>query len=176
MRIKKKEVIFLLPFFLILMFSRCSFAKNSMDLIMQGSIMDTACAINTGSYEQSIDMGVLPLSLIKNQGQGQAQDFFITLIGCKLTSYTGELWKTFDISFEGPVNGNWFSVSGSAQGVALSLTDSAGESIYPGGKLLPKNIKSGNNILNYQFKIVSDRTPLRAGEYQASIRFKLDYY
>lgn len=174
MRINKKEVIFLLPF--ILIFSRYSFAKNSMDLIMQGSIIDTACAIDTGSYEQSIDMGVLPLSLIKNQGEGQAQDFFITLIGCKLMSYTGELWKTFDISFEAPVNGNWFSVSGSAQGIALSLTDSTGENISPGKKLSPQNIKDGNHLLNYQFKIVSDRTPLRAGKYQASIRFKLDYY
>ncbi len=176
MRIKKKEINFLLLFFLLLNFSKHSFAKNSMDLIMQGSIMDTACTIDIGSYEQSIDMGVLPLSLIKNQGQGEAQNFFIKLVGCKLTSYTGERWKTFDVSFDGPVNGYWFSVSGSAQGIALSLMDSHGEYIYPGKKLTAHNVKYGNHILDYRLKVVSDRTPLRAGQYQVSIRFKLDYY
>ncbi|MBQ0535721.1 type 1 fimbrial protein [Providencia huaxiensis] len=173
---KKKETILSLCFFLLLPFFKCAFAKSSMDLIMQGSIMDTACSIDTGSYEQSIDMGILPLSLIQQEGQGQAQDFFITLIGCRLTSYTGELWKTFEVSFDGPVNGDFFSVSGSAQGIALLLTESNGEYIYPGKKKLPKSIKPGKYILNYQLKVVSNDTPLRAGQYQTSIRFKLDYY
>ncbi|MBO1929457.1 hypothetical protein J4731_17655 [Providencia rettgeri] len=39
--------------------------------------------------------------------------------------------ETFEVSFDGPVNGD-FSVSGSAQGIALLLTDSKGVHIYPG--------------------------------------------
>ncbi len=173
---KKKEIILSLCFFLLLPFFKNASANNSMNLIMQGSIMDTACSIDTGSYEQSIDMGILPLSLIQQKGQGQAHDFFITLIGCKLTSYTGEPWKTFEVSFDGPVNGDFFSVSGSAQGIALLLTDSKGVHIYPGKKTLPNDIKAGKYILNYQLKVISDKTPLRAGQYQTSLRFKLDYY
>ncbi|MGJ3355926.1 fimbrial protein [Providencia sp. Je.9.19] len=143
---------------------------------MQGSIMDTACAIDTGSYEQSIDMGNLPISLLRNQGQGQEQSFFITLIGCKLTSYTGESWKIFEISFDGSTNGNWFAVSGTARGVALSLADANGIAILPGKKLAQQNIQAGKHILGYQLRLVSDRTLLRVGQYQTSIRFKLDYY
>lgn len=139
---KKKEIILSLCFFLLLPFFKNASANNSMDLIMQGSIMDTACSIDTGSYEQSIDMGILPLSLIQQKGQGQAHDFFITLIGCKLTSYTGEPWKTFEVSFDGPVNGDFFSVSGSAQGIALLLTDSKGVHIYPGKKNTTERYKS----------------------------------
>ncbi|MEX6383824.1 hypothetical protein AB6F61_12890 [Providencia hangzhouensis] len=76
-------------------------------------------SIDTGSYEQSIDMGILPLSLIQQKRRkDKHMIFFITLIGCKLTSYTGEPWKTSEVSFDGPVNGDFFSVSGSAQGIA----------------------------------------------------------
>ncbi|URR23232.1 MULTISPECIES: hypothetical protein [Providencia] len=74
---KKKEVILSLCFFLLLPFFKNASANNSMDLIIQGSIMDTACSIDTGSYEQSIDMGILPLSLIQQKGQGQAHDFLL---------------------------------------------------------------------------------------------------
>ncbi|MEX5792122.1 fimbrial protein [Providencia hangzhouensis] len=110
--ITKKKKLFYHCVFLLLPFLKSASANNSMDLIMQGSIMDTACSIDTGSYEQSIDMGILPLSLIQQKGQGQAHDFFITLIGCKLTSYTGEPWKTFEVSFDGPVNGDFFQYRG----------------------------------------------------------------
>ncbi len=42
---------------------------------MQGSIMDTAC-IDTGSYEQSIDMGILPLSLIQQKDKDKHMIFY----------------------------------------------------------------------------------------------------
>ena len=176
MKTNKKGINFLLLLFLLAPYSQYIYSKDSMYLTMQGSIMDTACAIDTGSYEQSIDMGTLPISLLRNQGQGQEQPFFITLIGCKLTSYTGEPWKTFEISFDGLANGDWFATSGTARGVALSLADTNGIAILPGKKLAQQNIQTGKHILGYQLRLVSDRTPLRVGKYQTSIRFKLDYY
>ncbi|MFP4910035.1 fimbrial protein [Providencia hangzhouensis] len=141
---------------------------------MQGSIMDTACSIDTGSYEQSIDMGILPLSLIQQRTR-TGTGFFYYINWLQTNILYRRTLETAEISFDGPVNGDYFSVSGSAQGIALLLTESNGEYIS-GKKTLPKSIKVGKYILNYQLKVVSNDTPLRAGQYQTSIRFKLDYY
>lgn len=176
MKLNKKVISFLLLFLSLSVYSKYINAQESIYFTMQGSIVDTACAIDIGSYEQSIDMGIFPVSLLRNQGQGQPQNFIITLIGCKLTSYTGEHWKTFEISFDGPANGDWFAVSGSARGVALSLVDINGETIFPGKTLKPQNVQAGKLNLDYQLRLVSDNTPLRVGDYQTAIRFKLDYY
>lgn len=143
---------------------------------MRGSIMDTACAIDTGSYEQSIDMGILPIGLLRQAGQGPVQPFSITLIGCQLTPHDGDNWQTFSVTFDGPANGDWFSVSGAAKGIALSLEDASGKKVLPGLATDKQAIKSGNYVLNYGLRLVSDETPLRPGEYQTAIRFKLDYY
>lgn len=168
--------IFLLLYGGIFFFAANTIAQESAHFTMQGSIVDTACAIDIDSYNQSIDLGVLPISLFRNQGQGQPQHFYIRLIGCQLTSYEGEYWKTFEISFDGPTNDDFFVLSGSAKGIALSLFDMNGNVIFPGKNLKKQKIQVGNNTLNYQLRLVADNTPLRVGNYQTAIRFKLNYY
>jgi hypothetical protein len=49
---------------------------------MQGSIIDTACAIAVDSRDQTIAMGVVPLADIIRDGQGHTQPFSIKLINC----------------------------------------------------------------------------------------------
>lgn len=143
---------------------------------MSGSIVDSACAIDTGSYEQVIDMGVLPTGTLRQQGHGPVRPFSITLIGCTLTPYAGDAWQTFTVTFDGPASGDWFTVSGDARGVALALLDANGQPIYPGESTPKQAISAGNSVLNYGLRLVSDAHPLRPGEYQSALRFKLDYY
>ena len=151
-------------------------ATDSIYFTMNGSIVDTACAINTGSYEQSINMGNFPIYLLRNQQKVQPQNISITLIGCQLTSHTGQPWNKFNITFDGPSNGHMFSVSGSAQGIALVLLDTDGNLILPGTTYNQQNIKPGENILNYQVQLVANNSTLHAGEYHTLLRFKLDYH
>lgn len=143
---------------------------------MDGSIVDSACAIDTGSYEQVVDMGILPIGTIRQQGQGPVQPFHIALIGCSLTSYSGSAWQTFSVTFDGPASGDWFAVSGEARGVAMQLQDVDGKTIYPGKSTEKQNITPRNKVLHYGLRLVSDKKPLRPGEYQSALRFKLDYY
>ncbi|OAT51337.1 fimbrial protein [Providencia heimbachae] len=143
---------------------------------MNGSIVDSACAIDTGSYEQVVDMGILPIGTIRQQGQSPIRPFSITLIGCTLMPYTGSAWQAFTVTFDGPTSGNWFTVSGDAHGVALSLQDADGQLIYPGRFTKKQTIKPENMVLHYGLRLVSDNQPLRPGEYQSALRFKLDYY
>lgn len=143
---------------------------------MNGSIVDSACAIATGSYEQSVDMGILPIGAIRQQGHGPVQPFSIALIGCTLTPYEGADWQTFSVTFDGPASGDWFTVSGEARGVALLLQDADGHPIYPGKSTPKQAIMPGNSVLSYGLRLVSDDRPLRSGQYQTALRFKLDYY
>ncbi|MEY1580000.1 fimbrial protein [Providencia manganoxydans] len=143
---------------------------------MNGSIVDSACAIDTGSYEQTVDMGLLPVGTIRQEGQGPVRPFSIALIGCTLTPFAGEAWQTFSVTFDGPADGEWFSVSGEARGVALLLQDAQGQPIYPGQPTPKQAITPGNSTLHYGLKLVSDTHPLRPGEYQSALRFKIEYY
>lgn len=142
---------------------------------MSGSIVDSACAIDTGSYAQTVDMGVLPVSTLRQQGRGHVRPFSIALIGCTLTPYAGAAWQTFSVTFDGPTDGELFSVSGDARGVALRLQDAHGQPIYPGQSTPKQALVPGNSVLHYGLQLVSDAGPLRPGDYQSALRFKLDY-
>lgn len=143
---------------------------------MNGSIVNSACAIDTGSYEQTVDMGILPISTIRQQGQGPVHPFSILLIGCTVTPKAGDDWQTFSVTFDGSANGDWFMVSGEASGVALSLQDAQGRLIYPGQSTPKQTITPDNSALHYGLRLVSDSSPLHPGEYQSALRFKIEYY
>lgn len=143
---------------------------------MNGSIVNSACAIDTGSYEQTVEMGVLPVGTIDQEGRGPLRPFSIALIGCSFAPYAGDAWQTFSITFEGPANDQWFSVSGEARGIALSLQDAQGQRIYPGKSTPKQAIVEGNSVLHYGLRLVSNNHPLRPGDYQSTLRFKLEYY
>ncbi|WP_272682515.1 fimbrial protein [Providencia sp. PROV120] len=153
-----------------------AFGKEQGLISMQGSIINASCTIDTGSHAQTVDMGVLPVGTLRQQGRGPVRPFSIALIGCTLTPYVGEAWQTFSVTFDGPADGEWFSVDGEARGVALAMQDAHGQPIYPGQPTAKQAIVPGNAVLHYGLQLVSNARPLRPGEYQSALRFKLDYY
>jgi type 1 fimbria pilin len=143
---------------------------------MQGSIIDTACAIAVDSREQSIDMGVIPMADIIRDGQGRSKPFSIDLVDCVLGRLGKEDWKQFQVTFDGDKEGGLFGVRGRASGVGLQISDSLGNIASP-GKVLPfVDIIPGSMQLNYSLKLVANNHALKPGDYFSSIRFKLDYF
>ncbi|EKZ5287270.1 fimbrial protein [Klebsiella aerogenes] len=143
---------------------------------MQGSITDTACAIAVNSREQTIDMGVLPLSDIIRDGQGRSQPFSIDLVNCITERPGNEGWKKFQVTFDGEAHGGLFGVNGDASGVALQIIDTQGNVAMPGKAMPPMDIIPGDSQLNYAMRLVANNHALKAGDYLSSIRFKLDYF
>ncbi|HHR6038864.1 TPA: fimbrial protein [Providencia alcalifaciens] len=143
---------------------------------MQGSIIDTACAIAVESREQSIDMGVIPLADIIRDGQGHSKPFSINLVNCVLHHPGKEDWKHFQVTFDGDSEGNLFGVRGSASGVGLQLSDSLGNIASPGKALPFIDISPSSMQLNYSLKLVANNHALKSGDYFSSIRFKVDYF
>ncbi|CAI1540145.1 fimbrial protein [Serratia proteamaculans] len=145
-------------------------------LSMQGSIIDTACAIAVDSREQSIDMGVIPLADIIRDGQGHSKPFSIDLINCVLDHPGKADWKHFQVTFDGDPEGDLFGVRGGASGVGLQISDSQGNIVSPGKALPLVDIIPGAMQLNYSLKLVANNHTLKSGDYFSSIRFKVDYF
>jgi type 1 fimbria pilin len=148
-------------------------------VIMAGSILDAACAIDTVSRYQTVEMGNLPVSTLEQGGEGNKRAFSIRLINCVLTRDTptkAPEGQYFLLTFGGPTDDDRFAVEGDAQGIALEIEDSLARRAHPGRPLPDGNISAETMILNYSLRVVSNHRALRAGNYRATIPFKIDYY
>lgn len=145
---------------------------------MQGSIVETACAIDTGDRKQSIEMGTLPVDTIIHEGKGNDNTFDIRLSHCVLSQSSENTpdQKHFQITFNGISDRDNFKVSGDAQGVSLMITDTEGNIAQPGVPLPFKFIPTENMNLTYRIFLVGDHQEIRPGEYKAVIRFGMNYY
>ena len=144
---------------------------------MNGEIIDAACAIAMESRDQVIDMGILPIGTIRQEGQGPTKDFEIQLINCQLEKLIDptQTWKTFSFTFDGPSSDNLFQVFGEASGIGLYMNDAINRQVIPGKALPEEDIIPPNMRLAYQLRLMTDNKPLRPGPYQSIIRFKVDY-
>ncbi|CAI1194277.1 fimbrial protein [Serratia liquefaciens] len=173
---------FLFPFILLAQLdSKVNAANPSPEwgrVNMQGSIIDTACAIAAGNREQSIDMDTVPMADIIRDGQGMIRTFSVELIHCELSRSDPKLpdRRHFQVTFDGDAERGIFGVSGEAKGIALEITDSLGNKAMPGVPLPMVEIMPGTMKLDYTIKLVSNNHRLKPGGYTSAIRFKLDYY
>lgn len=146
---------------------------------MQGAIIATACAIATQSEYQAIDMAPLSVSQLMRDGEGPSKPFAIKLVNCSLITpgtTPPTLWQGFEITFDGLQDIGLFGMTGQARGIALQLTDDDGRVASPGVPFSTGKIKEGSMVLNYAFRVVSNRQHLKAGDYYSTVKFKMDYY
>lgn len=137
---------------------------------VNGSIIDSACSIDVDSREQSIDMGIIPLSVIRQSGRGLDKNVSINLINCMVNEY-----KHFKITFDGDAEGDLFGVRGDASGVGLQISDNKGI-IFPGKAISLRGYFHDDSTLKYSLRLMANSHVLKAGMYSSSVRFKLDYF
>lgn len=145
---------------------------------MEGTIVETPCAIDVGDRDQSLVMDTLPVSQLMRDGRGPEKDFAIHLVDCVLTRFdlTQSDWQLFQITFDGDRDSNYFGVTGDARGVALMIRDANGAVAIPGDALPIGPILPGESQLRYTLSLVGNQDTLQAGDYRSAIRFRMDYY
>lgn len=145
---------------------------------VRGSIIETACAIDTLSRDQSIEMATMPVSRIVRDGYGIDQPFTVRLVNCVLPRLGSEsaAWRQFQATFDGRADSGFFGVDGSARGVALMIADSRGNIAAPGAPLPLGELVPEDKVLSYSMRLVGNSQTLRAGDYYSTIKFKIDYY
>ena len=144
----------------------------------KGQVIAPACPLAMDAY-QEIDMGTTPLRDLQNSFAGPEKKFRLRLRNCELAGTGKQVYTatrvrvTFDgIPGETP---DKFSLTGQAEGINLQILDNYG---YPArlGKTMPPLLLKGNEDgLDYVLRIVRNGSPLKAGDYYAALRFKIDY-
>lgn len=145
---------------------------------MQGSIVETACAIEMNSREQVVDMKTVPVGQMARKGEGIPRPFKIRLINCtpQRVNPNQLSWQSFSVTFDGIPDGNLIRVEGDAEGVGLQIVDEWGNVARPGEAMPLQDIKPGNHELRYTMHLLPNNRPLRAGYFRSVVRFKMDYY
>ncbi|MGL4429835.1 MAG: fimbrial protein [Silvania sp.] len=143
---------------------------------MQGSIIDTPCAIATADRDQTINMDESTVGEIIRNGRGPESKFSLELVNCTLPSSSAEKESNrFRTTFDGPAEGNIFSVVGAA-GIGLQIIDAAGNIAIPGQALPEHLLTAGSQHLEYTLRLVGNGHQLKAGDYYTVLRFKIDYF
>lgn len=154
----------------------CS-ANAGTGIKMRGTIIETACSIDVGSRDQTIDMGSLSLATIHRDGQGPIRAFHIRLVNCVLARQNPAKpnWQYFKVTFDGAQSRGLFQVDGQASGVGLQIQREDGEVAIPGKGLSRQVLSIGERDLSYRLRLVANQDALMAGQYSSQLRFKLDY-
>ncbi len=145
----------------------------------KGEVIAPACTLAMEDTYQAIDMGITPVRDLQDSFSGPEKKFRLRLRNCELAGtgkrvYTASRVRvTFDgLQGETP---DRFSLTGQAEGINLQILDNQG---YPArvGKVMPPLLLNGNEEgLDYTLRVVRNGQPLKAGNYYAALRFKVDY-
>ncbi|MFU2316894.1 fimbrial protein [Rahnella sp. PCH160] len=145
---------------------------------LQGSIINSACAIDFNSRDQTLSLGVVTAAEIEQFGHGAETIFTINFINCSLTTNSTQTnWNYLRVTFEGDIfDDDLFGIDGGATGFGVSIRDNYGKSILPGHAITIGATEVDGSGINYHLRLEKDKNPLQAGNYHSVIRYKLDYF
>lgn len=144
---------------------------------MNGSILSSACDIDTGDSWQTVAMGAETRAHMQRAGQGEPQPFTITLKNCALAASDDPMSEqALRVTFDGEEEKGLFRVGGAASGVALALTDRDGAAITPGQAVSYHQAAAENIRLDYTLTLKTTAREMQAGNYHALLRYRVDYY
>ncbi|MFJ7883522.1 fimbrial protein [Pseudomonas sp. NPDC096917] len=152
---------------------------------LEGQIVDSACALDTGSAYQLIEMPPVPVGRLIRDGDSDPHPFSLRLVACTLTRPDPETpgeylpdWQHVRVTFDGLTDreGRSFAAQGSSQGVALHITDMQGRESVPGVPMPMAPISADDLSLHYIVQLVGNNQPMVVGAHRAAVRFRLEYY
>ena len=145
----------------------------------KGQVIAPACTLAMEDTWQAVDMGSTPVRDLQASASGPEKKFRLRLRNCDLSGAGKQVYTAsrVRVTFDG-VQGETpdkFSLTGQAQGINLQILDSQGYAARA-GKVMPPLLLHGNEDgLNYTLRVVRNGLPLKAGDYYAAVRFKVDY-
>ncbi|EHQ5367858.1 TPA: fimbrial protein [Escherichia coli] len=145
----------------------------------KGQVIAPACTLVMADTWQVIDMGNTPVRDLQNSFMGPEKKFRLRLQNCELAATGGRVYTagrvrmTFDgLQGETP---DKFSLTGQAKGISLQILDNQGYSARVGRAMPPLLLNGDKEGLVYTLRVVRNGEPLKAGDYYAALRFRVDY-
>ncbi len=158
-----------------------SFAAHAADgkINFTGTILDSACTVNTGTATQTVDLGQIPKSSFSAKGDvAAATRFTIVLDNCPTAV------KTASVKFDGTADANDTSIlalsSGqTAKGVGVALYEKDGVTPIPlatlSKSLTLDTTASYSNQMAFVAKYKATEATVTAGTANASSDFTITY-
>ncbi|MEO8490340.1 fimbrial protein [Pseudomonas sp.] len=150
-----------------------------------GEIVDSACGLELGSVDQSIEMNPEPIGRLLRNTMGEPHPFQLRLVNCSLSrpdplrpGASLPDWQHLRVTFDGSSDreGRSFAAFGDSQGAAFHIWDSAGEESVPGEPMALRPLAEGDMTLHYTLRLIGNGLPLLPGAHRAAVRFKLEYF
>lgn len=143
-----------------------STATDHTTVNFHGTITETPCTLDSGSADQTVELGHVASSQLKNKGSSTAKTFKFTLTGCDVTSK-----KTVAVTFNGQAD----STDSTLLALASGDASGAGIAINSGTKQLPlgtassaQTLTTGDNPLTFSAYLKGDgASAVTAGEFSA---------
>lgn len=158
-------------------------------LDISGSLVDTPCALDMSSADQSIDLGNVSRSQLMRPGdEASPVAFQLRFIDCQRASgsipdeHTGNLvWSAWQpvvsVAFVAPADEDdprLVKVQG-VTGMGLRLSDALGRSVRLGARGEPLYLAHGNDNLTWQVQPTRTAAALSNGAFRATVDFRLMY-
>ncbi|OON40532.1 type-1 fimbrial protein subunit A [Izhakiella australiensis] len=158
-----------------------SVIANGGTIHFQGEFVNAACAVSTGSSNQTVQMGQYRTAAFKSVGDTLTSvPFTISLSDCD-----SSIAKQAQVSFSGQLDATdktLLALSGAgnesaAKGVALQILDSASMPVTPDGSTysVAQNLIDGNNTLRFSASYKSTAEKVTAGQANADATFMIKY-
>lgn len=151
-----------------------SVAVADTDLQFKGILISDPCIVDTGSEDQTVEMGTIGTKTFLNHDRSAPKPFDITLKECDLslgTTVTVKFAGTEDIDQPGT-----FAVTGEASGIAIALEDAEGNAIKPDVVQKPVQLHEGKTVLNYTAYVQGlDFSKVKEGSFESKAVFFLEY-
>lgn len=160
-----------------------SFSSHAADqghgtVTFTGAIIDAPCSINPDSIDQTINLGQIASSALKDGGTSTPRQFQIKLENC--TTATAKTVKT---TFTGAAGaGGRLGIDGTAKGASIAITDGKGKLIKLGEATDAQTIQDGNNNIEFAAYLQGDGkdgdgkdAEIVPGEFHSITNFTLSY-
>lgn len=139
---------------------------DSTTVTFHGTITEVPCTLDSGSADQTVELGHIASSQLEKKGQSTAKNFNFALSGCDVTSK-----KTVAVTFNGQAD----SADPTLLALASGDASGAGIAINSGDKQLPlgtassaQTLATGNNTLTFSAYLKGDgASAVTAGEFSA---------
>lgn len=139
----------------------------------KGEIIDAPCSIAPESADQTVDLGQVSNSALKDKGTSDPVAFDIKLQNCDISTY-----KTVTATWSGTPDVNMqtaWGITGTASGAAIVLRDASEKQIELGQETSPTTLTADNTTIAMSAFLQGDGEAIVPGAFTGVADFVLAY-
>ncbi|OUC37002.1 Fimbria A protein [Enterobacter sp. J49] len=149
--------------------------QGSGAVTFSGAIIDAPCSISPDSVDQTVELGQVANSALKNGGKSIMKQFTINLENCSIEEDKSNVSVTFT-GVEDENQAGTLKINGSASGASVAITDKAGVLLPLGKASEAVAVAEGTNKLTFNAYLQgTSASAVVPGDFTAVADFQMSY-